>query len=165
MWVGVCLTDVCLHLAQAHFCILKVMLYWGRCWPVVYDVGVISGTSKGSWSWRIQLLPAPSAAAPLARTPTRHLLSLWEDWGAENYGRMWDQLMIQTSSVKYGVPQAQIWHTPSSEVSISLTPIQKIATCLAGKQQKCSWWWEWFWLARAVKFPCLFISVLGLKGW
>lgn len=32
LWCGWYLfTDVCLHLAQAHFCILKVMLCWSRC--------------------------------------------------------------------------------------------------------------------------------------
>lgn len=36
-------------------------------------------------------------------------------------------------------PQAQIRRIPSSQVSTSLVPIQKIAMGSAGKQQKCSW--------------------------
>lgn len=31
LFVDICLTDVCLHLAPAQSCILKVMLCWSRC--------------------------------------------------------------------------------------------------------------------------------------
>lgn len=59
--------------------------------------------------------------------------------GAENYRRTSNQLMRQTSGVKYNVPQAQIQHTPYSEVITSLVSFQKIAMGSTGKQQKCSW--------------------------